>query len=72
MSIDAEALAREWEAKAQFWENQAARINRSRCHDGDRNLRIGMAQGARMCAAELRQAQKATGLDHERQQDAGE
>lgn len=60
MSIDAEALAREWEANATFWESQAARINRSRCHDGDRNLRIGMAQAARRCADQLRAAQQAT------------
>jgi len=56
--MDAEALARDWEGKAQFWENQAARMNRSRCHDGDRNLRIGMAQAARMCADQLRAAQQ--------------
>ena len=60
MSFDPEALAREWEAKAQYWENQAARMNRGRCHDGDRNLRIGMAQAARMCADQLRATQQAT------------
>ena len=63
--MDIDALAREWEGKAQYWENQAARMNRGRCHDGDRNLRIGMAQAARMCAKQLRAAKLAEAQSEE-------
>ena len=66
--MDAEQLAREWEAKAKFWDDQASRMNRGRCHEGDRSLRIGMAAAARMCADQLRTALQATGQDDERQQ----
>lgn len=54
MSLD--ALAHRWEQNAAAWEGQAKRINRSRCHDGDRNLRLGLAEAARMCASQLREA----------------
>jgi len=63
--MDIEALAREWEGKAQYWDSQAARMNRGRCHDGDRNLRIGMAQAARMCAEQLRAAKLAEAQSEE-------
>jgi len=69
--MDVESLAREWEAKAKFWDSQAARMNRGRCHEGDRNLRIGMAAAARMCADQLRAAQEGMVSDEQRDESAG-
>lgn len=53
-----EKLAKQWDANARQWDAQANRINRSKCNDGERNLRKGMAIVARQCAEDLREAMK--------------
>ena len=47
-------IARQWDNQANAWESQAKRTNRSKCFDGERQLRVGMAAIARLHAEQLR------------------
>ena len=47
-------IAKQWDNQATSWEAQAKRTNRSKCFDGERQLRVGMAAIARAHAEQLR------------------
>lgn len=48
-------LAKQWESDAKQYERRNASINRSACHDGKRQLNVGLAEASRAHAARLRE-----------------
>jgi hypothetical protein len=47
-------LAAQWDVQADRLERKKKDINRSACHDGKRQLLVGMAAAYRTCAEQLR------------------
>lgn len=59
MTIDATALlklAEHWERGAGYIEKRNQSINRSKCHDGKRQLNVGLAAAYRSAADQLRKS----------------
>ena len=54
-------LSTQLRKEATAWRAQARRINRSKCFDGDRNMRIGMAIANERCADQLDQRRVESG-----------
>lgn len=48
------ALATQWDAAADQYERRNESINRSACHDGARQLNVGLAAASRSHAEQLR------------------
>lgn len=47
-------IASQWERNAATYDKRNAGINRSPCHEGKRQLLVGMAEQSRSCAQQLR------------------
>lgn len=49
------ALSKQWESDARQYERRNQSINRSACHDGQRQLNVGLAVASRAHAERLRE-----------------